>query len=382
MRLEANPSEGAANQRIAIATGNIASELLDEVAGAVEVELRDLGFSTVIVRDGDEVGLECSTILFITDPKRYPLYARKLMAMKKRPRTVVWLIGPLAPAEPGGVWREEGLALAQRHETRMGYCGVLGWPIVPYRRRMRNAERFCRWLARGSWDELASRYAAATGMAGGEVDGGVLRIVFHRSHYLEKALGDGWIDRLAVSTMGKHDLLASMGIESVFAPVGVHAKSGKRLGGERDIDVLFLGNTQPGRRRTLLDQLQKGLADAGVELKVVNRACWDDERTALLNRTKLILHLHQIHWDTPWIRLMMGAACGAMMVTEPFVDPRPFEPGTHFVESSAEELLGTIKHYLAHEDERAAVVDQAEALVRERLTLRTSLRKMLGMIED
>ncbi len=88
-----------------------------------------------------------------------------------------------------------------------------------------------------------------------------------------------------------------------------------------------------------------------------------DERTVLLNRTKVVLNLLRAEWDNNAMRFHLAALNRALVVTEPMVDQKTFVPGVHLVEVPVEEIPDRILHYLAHEDERQAITEQAYQLI-------------------
>jgi hypothetical protein len=79
----------------------------------------------------------------------------------------------------------------------------------------------------------------------------------------------------------------------------------------------------------------------------------------------------------------MAAANGALVVSEPLIDPDPFKPGVHYFEAPAEELSATIVGLLAKPDVISAAAMRCREFVRQHLTLRVSLEEMLcGVLAD
>ena len=66
--------------------------------------------------------------------------------------------------------------------------------------------------------------------------------------------------------------------------------------GDRDIDVLFFDQVS-SRRRWPLNKIDAALRQAGYKLKVIERDCYGDDRTAILNRSKIDLSLHKFPWE-------------------------------------------------------------------------------------
>ncbi len=100
--------------------------------------------------------------------------------------------------------------------------------------------------------------------------------------------------------------LCELGIPSTFVPIGYTPTLGRSLAhGGRDIDVLFFGHVS-SRRRWLLNKIDAALRQAGYKLKVIERDCYGDDRTAILNRSKIVLNLHKFPWEFAGQRLLMA----------------------------------------------------------------------------
>ena len=155
----------------------------------------------------------------------------------------------------------------------------------------------------------------------------------------------------------------------VLEPLGVsyYPEWGANLHLERDIPVTWIGKVWSKRRRRLLDRVQKDLKDRGIELLRIdgesNPPVYDDERTILLNRTKIVLNLLRESWDNNFMRFQLAALNRAMVITEPMLPHTPFEAGVHMVEANVEDIPDQIIYYLNHEEERAAIVERAYQLM-------------------
>ena len=213
-----------------------------------------------------------------------------------------------------------------------------------------------------------------------EVDLPMTRTVVETYAALVRAIGEGWLDRPYMSTIGKQRFLAERGIDAGYAPFGYYDGLGEDRQQARDIDVLFIGSLKSGNRGQRLQKILGAIAGTGAQVQVVDGGVYREERIKLLNRTKIVLHVHKYPWDTPWMRWAMAAANGALVVSEPLVDPEPFEAGTHYFEAPAEELPATITRLLADPDLCRAVATHCGDFVRQHFTLRGSLHTMLSEV--
>ena len=134
------------------------------------------------------------------------------------------------------------------------------------------------------------------------------------------------------------------------------------------------------RSSQLLAAVQKDLATAGVKVEVVGDQCYGQDRTGLLNRARIVLHLHNFAWDPPWLRLLLATSCGAMMVSEPIADNSLYQPGIHFIHAPINQLAATILHYLENESERKKIVQTAQKFVSTEVTLQASVRAMVNHV--
>jgi len=102
------------------------------------------------------------------------------------------------------------------------------------------------------------------------------------------------------------------------------------------------------------------------------------DREQLLNRARIVLSLLRIPHDLAGMRMLMGMACGALVVAEDCPDTDAYRPGEHFVMARLDELPAVIEYYLVHEDERQKIARQGHRFVTEELTLANAVRKMLA----
>jgi hypothetical protein len=142
---------------------------------------------------------------------------------------------------------------------------------------------------------------------------------------------------------------------------------GADLGLERDIPVLWIGKVATRRRRQLLDRVQAELGKHGVEMLRIDGEqhpyVFGEERTVLLNRTKVVLNLLRAKWDNNAMRFQLAALNRALIVTEPMLNHTLFQPEVHLVEAETGEIPARILYYLSHEEETLEIVERAYQLI-------------------
>jgi hypothetical protein len=182
------------------------------------------------------------------------------------------------------------------------------------------------------------------------------------------------------------DCLRTRGINTLAISLGSHPSWGEDLGLKRDIPVLWIGNRATSRRARLLDRIRLELRERGVEMTMIDGVehpyVFNEERTVLLNRTKIVLNLLRAKWDSNSLRYFISAPNRAMIVTEPVHPPNFFVPGTHLIEVPIEHMADTVCHYLAHEEERRFIADQAYKLVTTDLTMKRGLARVLEAVAE
>lgn len=193
---------------------------------------------------------------------------------------------------------------------------------------------------------------------------------------LRGALRAGWLDLVAVQSEEQAERARALGAEVVVTPWGWDASLGRDLGLERDVPVLFLGALDTPRRRRLVARLRR----AGVPLTTAGSwtdpACWGEERTRLLNRTRILLDLHRRPGTLSGLRQLLGMANGALVVGESIRRPEPFVPGEHLVTAPVGDLPATIARLLADEPERARLAAAAHRLVTGELRLERTIEPL------
>jgi hypothetical protein len=176
------------------------------------------------------------------------------------------------------------------------------------------------------------------------------------------------------------------GLPTTYCPWGAapawHAGSNP----VRDVDVVWLGARGTRRRSNLLDRIRSELRRHGIEIYVVdnveNPFVWREERNELLSRAKITLNITRTWYDDNFSRFAMAAPNRSLIVSEPLLPHcLEYEAGTHYVAAPIEELSATILHYLAAEEERCKIADNAYHLVTRKLTFANSVRRVMAEAE-
>jgi hypothetical protein len=176
-------------------------------------------------------------------------------------------------------------------------------------------------------------------------------------------------DHIFVSLRPRAAFLSELQIPSTFVPIGYTPTLGRSAEhGDRNIDVLFFGHVS-SRRRALLDRIDVALRKAGYALTVIERDCYGDERTAILNRSKIVLNLHKFPWEFAGQRLLMALSCRALVVSEWAPDTTPYKHGEHLFTARVEELPDTLVTMLRDQSRREAIAEAGYQFVTADLAL-------------
>jgi hypothetical protein len=262
-------------------------------------------------------------------------------------------VGLSSAAEPLPRWRK--LITARRLRGRLyRFCSSFG-----YRR--------------------ACNLIHSAGLADDPLDWTQIRGTMENWLDLRQGLADGWIDHVAVSTRQRQEFLAARGITAPFIAVGSCEELGGDQGLPRDLQVLFLGRVRRGPRAAKLARIEHTLRAAGIALTQITADCYGPNRTRCLNRTRLMLHLHNHPWSPAWIRFVMAAQCGAVVVSEPAADQEPFAAETHYAAAAACELPAAIVALLDDPVRYNRLRTAATALCRDSLTMLNSVQKLCSL---
>ena len=117
-----------------------------------------------------------------------------------------------------------------------------------------------------------------------------------------------------MQTLDRREFLAERGISAHWVPLGYDASRGYDMGLPRDIGVLFLGTLNVPRRRQILERLRSRGVNLAVMGSPSDPACWGENRTRLLNRTKILLNLARSPGQLPDTRRILGMANRALVI--------------------------------------------------------------------
>ncbi len=191
------------------------------------------------------------------------------------------------------------------------------------------------------------------------------------------------VDLVVTTSHDRVATLAANGVDARCVPFGYHPHFGGALTGHgraaRDIELLLLGS-QSGLRTTRRARLYKSVV---ARLEPRHRLTWVDgvwgsARDALLRRTNILLDIHRVPGNFVGLRLVLGLAAGAVVLTEPMDDPRPFVPGIHYVEAPLEQLADEARALLADERRRRSIVEAGQALLTDAVSMERSLERVLA----
>lgn len=321
----------------------------DGIGGALASTLGDLGCEVITFLPGAKVPDELDVVLAYGPMGSLTPLINELLTFPshRRPVFVLWMTEQLPnPALPAWMSRRLGEARSQ-------------------------AERFVYSQNR---------------QTGGEPDGylGWITKGAHRFRYY----GDlYWLNKenypfiLAVGSQWIAGFLRERGLNTTVAYLGFHPTWQEDLELERDIPVLWLGKAATRRRKRVLESIRAELRSRDIEMLMIdgveNPYVFGEERTLLLNRTKIVLNIIRTPWDNSGLRYYLAAPNRALIVTEPTLAHTSLVPGVHLVEAKVEEIADTIHHYLTHEEERKCIVEQAYRYVSTELTMKKGVMQIL-----
>jgi hypothetical protein len=206
----------------------------------------------------------------------------------------------------------------------------------------------------------------------------------HRWRYLGDILwlhAHGLLDVLALSSTVYGEYLTRRGVPSVVVPRGYHPGYGAQLDLERDIAVVWMGQTRTKRRRQAVYWLRDELRQRGYVMQIhdgVDRGfIFGDERARILNRTRFVLNLFTQPADELSIRFYVAAASGAVVLTEPSANRYPFVSGQHWVECALEQMPSKVAYYLENEPEWQRLSRAMLAHMESDVTLDQSIARIL-----
>jgi len=334
-------------------------------------ELCNLGFDAWTDKDG--AYSQADVLIMPTDSVALELMRDRKISFKQDVVIVLWLVDPLPPPE---VTARSGL-IGQRIanlDWRMMFPGRPGQIIHKYFPFGREVMRLGRWIY---IRKLRKEFKKSGTLNYLDCSNREWERVMVRGYRFKYHTRDNHIDYLFAMTTAMQHFLAGKGIDIDFIPIGYHPAFGKNLELERDIDVLFLGRINNKRRAAILRKLNKELTAENVKLKIVDKDCYGDERTQLLNRTKISLDLPRVPWDFAPVRFLISMSCCAMVVSEGNCPKAPYIKNVHYVQAGDSDLTTTILSYLRNEQQRRRITRNAYNYVTKEITLKKSVLDIL-----
>ena len=352
-----------------------------ELGAAVCRCLEQQGHSPRLVFDGDTSGLQADVLLLLVNLAGFPGYCDRLgQGGSRRPVVILWQMDPLPPVAVSPQAERIGLAASEwRRVFRLNRSAA----ALPRWKKLRTLIRPREWACkqcsapgyRRAWRLMRDELGMHDGF-----DWPQVRAVMQAWASIRDAHRGKWVDYFVASTQQRQRFLARRGIAADFVPVGAYEETGRELGTPRDIAVAFLGTTKQGRRASLLNKLGQSLQQRGITFKRLESGCYGDQRTALLNRTRILVNLHKYPWSPAWIRFLMAASCGTLVVSEPTDDDRPFVAGEHYVAATLDEMPDTIFKLSNDQEYCDRITRAASALCRTELTLQRAVQSLCGRV--
>jgi hypothetical protein len=371
---------GVRKTRWAVAIQSKNSPLDLELATAVCRCLHQIGQSAALVQDADPAGFEGDVLLLLTNLGNYPVYCHRLKHCgPQRPRTILWQLDPLPPedlpmeAEAAGLkasrWRD-------RFHLHQSAAAMPRWKKVCTLFRMR--EWACKQCSAFGYRK-ASRLIKRS--HGGDFDWPQIRGVMSNWRQIRESHSEGWVDHFVVSTNQRLRFLSGRKIPAQFIPVGAYEEMGADLGRHRDIPVGFLGSIKYGRRALMLERLSGQLKNKDILLVQVVKDCHGERRCEWLNRTRILVSLHNYSWNPAWIRFLIAARCGTLVVSEPMNDEHPMVAGVHYIAAEVDEMPEVICRLLADSAKMRQVTAAAADLCQRELSLQRSVEKLSRLLD-
>lgn len=360
-------------KRIAIAASG--DPTYAEIAAMAAETLSDLGATVEQVTDGAAIAWEQDVLLLIGSGRFFPQFAQQArLRGTNRPRIVLWHQQPLPPPVLTRRADELGQRLVNaRWDDLLGrWAGGLS-RLLPAKGRVRTLlQRLLALPVRREFERLG-------GADYGNVGWDDLCMIFEEAAWLSEtfATQQPWIDLVACTTPTRLAFLRQAGIPTRFVPLAFHPDWGEPGAQERDIDVLFVGTCESPSRRSLVPDVLRQLGEWGFRTCEINVFPSGRQRTALLQRARVVLNVLRFPWEFPGPRLFASAACGALCVSNEAVQNEPFEPGLHFIRAPRTRMAESISWYLTHEEERRQRAARALQSFSSDFSLPDSLEKLL-----
>ncbi len=366
---------------VAIQSKNLQFEY--ELGTAICRCLRQLGRTAVLVQDGDPKGFEADRLLILINLGNFAEYCRRLKTATpaERPVVVLWQLDPLLPADAPQQAEAIGLSAARWKDLFQLHQST---GAMPRWKKFCTAVRLREWACKqcsAPGYRKACRLIKQSNGGQGDFDWPQIRGVMENWRNILDAHRNKWVDHFVVSTNQRLQFLAARSVPAHFVPVGAYEELGRDLGLRRDIQVGFLGNVKHGRRAVMLERLSGQLKQKGVSLTQVVAGCHGEERCEWLNRTRILVNLHNFPWNPAWIRFLMAASCRTLVVSEPMNDDHPMIAGVHYVAATLDEMPETILKLLDDPAAISRITRAAADLCQNELTLLRAVESVTTCVE-
>ena len=143
----------------------------------------------------------------------------------------------------------------------------------------------------------------------------------------------------------------------------------------------FLGSIRHGRRADLLECLDRRLKERGIPLNRQVKDCYGEERCEWLNRTRILVSLHKYSWNPAWIRFLIAAMCGTLVVSEPMNDEHPMIAGVHYIAATLDEMPEVVCKLLDDPEKVNQITAAASNLCHKELTLLHSVEELARLAQ-
>lgn len=332
-----------------------------EMTDAIRIGLTNRGFQVDLFHEGDKNALKKDCILLMGSllQKSASLIDR---SKEHPPMTIVWQSEPLPSPELGKRTLATLVAISKvRYNQKwVQRCvRIFGKPIY--------------------------YFAHMFGKSGISLQQNTLkelRFAVDNLYWLKRGRDRKWLTQIGATTEQKRIYLEENGYPSFLLPVGISPAFGSRLDLERDIDVLFIGNVKSKIRRSRVAEVFEKLESFGCKVHLAPRGTEGDVRTHLVNRSKIVLHIHQFPWDTPWMRWSLATANGAVVASEELSVPYPLRRGHDYLSAPYDQLAKSIFELLSDEPRRLKMLANCQETLNTHMSLEGSLDKVASMIEQ
>jgi hypothetical protein len=214
---------------------------------------------------------------------------------------------------------------------------------------------------------------------------------FHRFRHVGEycyAYRRGWLDFLFDTSNISAQFWRSHGLPAHYIPWGIPRTWYDNLNVYRDVDVLWMGKRRNRYRSKLIDIVHKETSRRNINMHIAdgirNPFIYGEERTKLLNRTKITLNIQtEPKKNILPMRFIVAAANRSLVLSEKTLPHAPeIKDGEHYISAPSNLLVNKIMHYLEHEKERQSIIEKAHDLTTIQLTMANSLRMMIEKVEE